>query len=430
MPKTTLLTDAKCRAAKPRVGADGKPTWNRISDGGNLYLFVTPAGSKSWQYRFRFKGKPDTMTLGTYPAVGLAEARKRRDEEARRLAAGINPKAAQREAEETARAQAEAERNTFAVVCSEWFKVKHASSVERTRITTLGRIEKHILPAIGDRPFSSLTTADLIAIIRPIENAGHLVQASRVGNILKQVSQYAFDAGISSSDIGATLMRLIRKPAAGSEKHFPAVTTWEGLVDVLRHVYAYAENMNNGLSRQMRAALKLSPLIPQRSIELMGARWDEIDMDSGVWTLPVERQGKTHMELKVPLSSQARDILAELHRFRTTNFVFASGSKGGHLCGESVNKSMHAAGVPKGEHSLHGYRAAFGTLAESAGIPRSLIEGNIGHKPDSKVFRAYHRGDLLEQRRLVAQWWSDTCFALMNGRDMPKIHLKGMSAFE
>ena len=163
------LSDTKIKALKPSKKA------YRVSDGGGLYLQVTPAGSKLWRYRFRFDGRQKQLSLGMYPDVSLAAARKHHQEARTLLADGIDP-AAQKQAEKGAG-------KTFKEVAGAWHKRQRSQWTPGHAETVWGRLEKNVHAWIGDVPINDLTAAQRLAVLRRIESRGALEVARRVCRI-------------------------------------------------------------------------------------------------------------------------------------------------------------------------------------------------------------------------------------------------------
>ena len=184
----TSLSDAKARNAKPRI----KPF--KIADGEGLFLLVTPSGGKYWRLKYFFGGKEKLLALGVYPEVNLAEARERRAQARKVLAAGNDPGEAKKEGKRQATLK---NANTFEVVAREWFEKRKHEWAPITAEVALGRLEAHIIPKLGPRPISGIAAAEVLAMLRAVEDRGTLETARRVMNISGQIFMYAIATKLS-----------------------------------------------------------------------------------------------------------------------------------------------------------------------------------------------------------------------------------------
>ena len=171
------LTDAAIRAAKP-----GDETI-KVFDGGGLYLEVAPTGGRWWRLKYRFAGKERRISLGVYPAVGLREARKRRDDAKERLAQGIDPSAHKQAEKEAAKRQQESAAQTFKAVALLWWESYGPTLAERTRDRTQRYLDQDLLPALGDKPVASIMPADLLAVAASAEKRGASNTAHKIMTI-------------------------------------------------------------------------------------------------------------------------------------------------------------------------------------------------------------------------------------------------------
>jgi len=181
------LTDTGVRKAK------AKDTAYRLSDGGGLYLWITPAGGKLWRWKYRRECKEKLMSLGKYPDVPLSLARDRHAEARKLLASGVDPMA-QRKAEKAAA------ENSFQSVSLRWLEhwrhgksPRHADYVKR-------RMEADILPNLGARPIAEIEAPEMVAMTKAIEQRGARDIAKRALETTGQVFRYAIASALSRSD--------------------------------------------------------------------------------------------------------------------------------------------------------------------------------------------------------------------------------------
>jgi len=159
----TCLSDAKARNATART----KPY--KIADGEGLFLLITPSGGKYWRLKYFFAGKEKLLALGVYPEVSLADARERRAQARKALAAGSDPGEIKREAK---RVLIQKHQNTFEVVAREWHTNRLAKWSPDHAKKILKRLETHVFPRIGPRPIADIATAELLSVMRKIEEHG------------------------------------------------------------------------------------------------------------------------------------------------------------------------------------------------------------------------------------------------------------------
>jgi Arm DNA-binding domain len=181
-----MLTDTKVRSAKPAA----KPV--KLFDERGLFLLVTATGGKWWRFKYRFGGKEKLLSLGTYPDVTLKEARERRDEARKLIAADIDPSVQRTILKAT---KAERAANSFEIVAREWYAKHSTGWVPSHGIRILRRLEADIFPWIGGRPVAEITASELLAVIRKIEARGALETAHRALANCGQVFRYGIATG-------------------------------------------------------------------------------------------------------------------------------------------------------------------------------------------------------------------------------------------
>ena len=285
------LTDTEIRRSKPAE----RPY--KLSDGGGLHLLVTPAGGKLWRWKYRFDGTEKLMTLGRYPDIALAEARERRDAARKKLANDIDPMA-ERMAEKTA--VKEATEHTFEKVAELWLEHWHGNKSVRHAATTRNRLKGNVYPILGARPIAEVEPMELVQLAKEIEARGASDMAKRILQIVGMVFRYSVAHGFSKRN-PATEIRPsdILKP---TRKTNMARIDAKELPALLRAIEVYE-------GRQLtRLAIKLMALTFVRTSELIGARWEEIEIEALRWSIP-----GTRMKMKtphiVPLSRQAVEVL-------------------------------------------------------------------------------------------------------------------------
>ncbi|MGZ0496684.1 tyrosine-type recombinase/integrase [Citrobacter freundii] len=396
------LTDIKVRSAKPQEKE------YTLVDGDGMFLLIHPNGSKYWRFRFRFGGNQHLMAFGVYPETSLADARQKRDESRKLVAAGIDP----REHKRAVKEEKAKEAITFESVAREWHATNNKWSEEHSR-RVLKSLEDNLFPAIGKRSIDSFSTRDLLVPIKVVEATGRLEVASRLQQRTNAIMRYAVQSGLIDYNPAQEMAGAV---ASSNRVHRPALDL-KRLPELLHRIDGYT-------GRQMtRLAVELTLLIFIRSSELRFARWSEIDFDTAMWTIPAEREaieGVKHSQRGskmrtphlVPLSHQALAILRQVHKLSgERDFVFVGDHNPRKPMSENtVNKALRVMGYDtKVEVCGHGFRTmACSSLIESGLWSRDAVERQMSHMERNSVRAAYiHKAEHLDERRLMLQWWAD-----------------------
>lgn len=393
------LTDVAIRKAKPAA----KPY--KLSDGGGLYLEISPAGGKWWRWKYRRPaiGKENRLSFGTYPEIGLADARARRDEARKLLAAAIDP-GERRKAAKAATAERSA--NSFAAVADELLVQRAKKLAPGSAIRERRLLEKDLAPHIGGLPVSDITAPVLLAALRKIEARGAVETAHRARTLAAQVFRYAIATGRAERNPAADLQGALAQPQG---EHFPSVTDPAQVAPLLRALHGY-----DGSAVAM-AALKLAPLVFVRPGELRRARWSEIDLDAAEWRFTASKTGTPHI---VPLAAQAVAILRDLYPLTGRGeYVFPSArGRGRPMSENTVNAALRRMGFDSDTMTGHGFRAMARTiLDEVLGFRPDYIEHQLAHAVRDPNGRAYNRTAHLPERRKMMQAWADYLDQLREG---------------
>jgi integrase len=387
------LSDVKVRSAKPEV------KHRKLFDGRGLFLLVTTGGGKWWRFKYRFGAKAKTLSLGVYPDVGLKEARERRDEARKLLAAGVDP-SVERKAERAAQA-AEMARgiNTFEMVAREWFGKYSPIWALGHAATVIRRLERDVFPWLGGRPVGETTAVEILEVLRRVEARGSLETAHRIKQICGQVFRYAIATGRALRDPSADLRGAL--PPV-KETHHAALTKPADVAALLGAINGYRGSF------VVRCALRLAPLVFVRPGELRKAEWVEIDLDGAVWRIPAERM-KLRQEHLVPLSQQAVEALRELRPLTGNGrYVFPSARTTARPMSENaITAALRRMGYEQGTMTAHGFRTTASTLLNELGWPADAIERQLAHAERDAVRGAYNRAEFLNHRRSMMQAWAD-----------------------
>jgi len=396
------LTDTTIRLAK------AGDTDRKLADEKGLYLLVTATGSKLWRLKYRIDGKEKKLALGAYPAVGLKEARAKRDEARKAAQSGSDPAIAKREARIAKRI---ANANTFAAIADEYIAKLEAEGRAAVTVGKTRWLLAKLSPALGTRPVAEITPHELLAVLRASERKGQRETARRLRSFASRVFRYAVATARATADPAQPLLGALVSPVA---KHHAAITDAVAFGGLLRAIEGYSGQSVT------RLALRFTPHVYQRPGEVRQAEWSEIDFDKAEWIIPAARmkQRKPH---RVPLSKQAVAILREAETLSGGGrFVFPKlGSPLKPMCENAINQALRRLGYGPDDMTAHGFRStASSLLNESGKWSPDAIERSLAHADGNQVRAAYHRGAHWPERVEMAQWWSDHLDTLREGAEI------------
>lgn len=253
------LTDTKVNKAKAKP--DGKD--NILADGGGLAIYVTAADGRYWRYTYRYEGRRQNLTIGSYPEIDIATARQQHMEARAQLARGINPSAHKRMMKAS---RTDITTNSFEAIAREWFERSKTSWSESHTVRTISYLERDVFPWIGKANINQVTPGDVIKIVQRVEARGAGDAARRVKQYILQVYKYAVTMELAERNPAADIDNgIILQPR--SKKHFAAITDPVKVGQLLRDMDAYQGSF------VVRCALQLSALVMLRPGELRAAEW-------------------------------------------------------------------------------------------------------------------------------------------------------------
>lgn len=396
------LTDRAIRNAKPGE----KP--RKLFDGGGLFLLLNPNGRAGWRLKYRYGGKEKQLSLGVYPDVGLAKARKRRAELKALLADGTDP-AEKRRAEKAARGGAE----SFEAVAREWFAKQKQGWAPSHASKIIGRLERDLFPWLGTHPVGAIKAPELLRVLRRVEARGAVETAHRELQIAGRVFRYAVATGRADADPAPSLRGSLTpwKP-----EHYAALTDPASVAELLRAMDAYQGTFAT------KCALQLLPLVFTRPGELRRAEWAQFDLEAAEWRYFVTKTKTDHI---VPLATQAVAILRALEPLTgTSRYVFPSPRSDTRPISENtLNAALSSMGYTKEKMRAHGFRAMARTLLDEAlGFRVDFIEHQLAHNVRDPLGRAYNRTKHLPERRDMMQAWADYLDTLKTGGNVVPLH--------
>jgi integrase len=395
MAAEKILTEASCKAAKPRSEL------YYLNDGAGLRMRIRPNGSRTWIFRYRLDSKEMSTGLGVYPAVSLLIARVKAQEARLNVEKGVNPSTAKMIAKTE---QISKGGNTFGLIAQEWLDHNKtdwsATHFERNE----GLIRRYLLPDLAKLPIESIKEPYLYTVIKKIYDKGTKVSAARTRSIAGQIFSYARATHRATGNPARDMSDnpYFKKPPV---KHFDALPKEQ----VPQLMAALNKNqVEQQLDIKTVCALKLALFTGLRDNSIRGALWSEIDLVQQMWTVPASRM-KSGKEFRLPLPTQAVDVLKILEALTykdSTSYLFPSTSKYGVLAENTLRLALHRLGF---KVTVHGMRSLITNVLNERGFNPDAIERQLDHKEPNKVRASYLRTDFMEERVQMMQWFADWC---------------------
>ncbi len=391
-----MLTDTKIKQVKPAA----KPI--KLTDGGGLYLEVTPAGGKLWRFRYRVDGKESMMSLGDYPRVSLADARRARDDARAHVKEGINPALARQQAKAAQRFE---NANTFEAVALEWYADKSPkwSKCHAHNVKTI--IDRDLLPKLGKLTVRSVTTPIVYSVLKKIEARQAPTRAILARQIVGGICKLAILTHRADYNVAEPLKGEIARSPVQHRKQLRDAD----LPDFLRRLEDYPGHQTTAI------AVKLLLLTVVRPGEICGARWDEFNFDRAEWVIPAKRM-KMKEEHVVPLARQALALLEQLKELtgHEQHLFPANGTKSAHMPTGTLRNAIVKLGYAD-RFNPHGARGTFSTACNEAGFRADVIEAQLAHAERDQVRASYNQAKYLPERRQMMQAYADRLDALKLG---------------
>jgi integrase len=393
------ITDLGAKRIAPgdKPVADGKITGLRLESG-------SAKGQGKWILRFvsPVTGKRRDMGLGAYPEVGIAAARAEGSAARQSIASGKDP-IEEREADRAARAGIakaitfeQAARQVHEAQKPGWKNSKHADQWINT-------LRDYAFPRIGNRKVGDLGPADFAEVLRPIW-LEKPETASRVKQRCHMVIKWCWAQQLVKANAVDVVDHLLPQQPGKRERttHQPSMP-WRDIPALVKGV------LHAGAANVTRALLEFVILTAARSGEARAMTWDEVDLEAKVWTVPANRM-KAKIIHRVPLSERAVEILAAQRALHPDADLVFPAPRGGVLSDMALTKFLRdqkAQSSDKGRvATAHGFRSSFRDWASENGYARDLAERALSHTISNQAEAAYHRTDLLEQRRVMMEAWA------------------------
>ncbi len=346
--------------------------------------------NKVFIFRFQWNKKPQTITIGEYRSIGIAEARGIALTYRNMVNKGIDPRSKNCDVEQA--------KITFGVVADQWFQKYKGTWKEFARNRHLKSLSRDILSII-DKPIDEITKADLLLTIKPHEDLGHHDVAHRLYSRLESIFEFALGASLTENYPFIGLKKaLIPRPKVINQ---PAINSSKA-----HEMMNVIEKTNS--TKIVKLYMELLAHMFTRPKELREAKWNEFDLQKAEWNIPAERM-KMGLPHWIPLTSHVLSLLKELRLITGfTPYLFSSPAlkKFQPISETSVRKLLHNAGF-KNKHTAHGFRSlASSVLHAESHFRADAIEAQLAHKIQG-VRGIYMRADFKTERRALMDWYSN-----------------------
>jgi integrase len=379
------FTDRSIAALRPK--AERYERW----EGGGFGIRVSPRGAKAWVWVYHFKGRPRRLTLGSYPAMCLADARAKLAEAQKLLSNGDDPgdrEVQRRKADRVA----ETVQDLVEAYLEKWARPRKRSVAEDERI-----LKKDVLPPWGRRKAKEIARRDVIELLDRIVDRGSPIAANRTLAVVRRIFGWALSRDIVTANPCAAVK------APGKENRRDRILN----LDEIAALWHALDTTKLPISASIRLALKLQLTTAQRKGEVINAEWKEFDFDESIWTIPGER-AKNGMTHRVPLSPISLVVLDQVTSAKDGGgrWLFTSPRRDGPITGAAVDHAMRhnrdALGI--GEVTPHDLRRTAASHMTSIGINRLVVSKLLNHA-EPGVTAVYDRHSYDAEKRAALDAW-------------------------
>lgn len=382
------LTARQIDTAKP------KDKSYKLADSGGLFLSVSVTGSKSWRMKYRINGKEKLLTIGLYPAITLADARKAREAAKELLAKGIDP--SQKKKSDRIESLIAAD-DTFKAIAIEWYESKKNVWSPKYGDEILRMFESDIFPFIGGMPITEIKPLMLLDVLRRFEKRGALERGSKARRRCGEVFRYAVVTGRTAYNPAPDLASAM---TANQSEHYPFLQGDE----IKAFNEALASYSGNILSKIATQLLELTGL---RTVELRMTEWSFINFEEKTWEIPKEimKRRKPHL---VPMSRQVIALLKQLQPISGAGrFILPGRSDRSKPISENTILGVIRRIGFDGRASGHGFRHQMSTILNENKFPADYIERQLAHVSKDKIRGIYNHAQWLPERAEMMQWYAD-----------------------
>ena len=407
MAAEKLLTEATCKAAKPKVKL------YYLNDGAGLRLRIRPDGSRTWIYRYRLAGKEMSSGLGAYPKVTLQIARAKIEEARQHVSKGNNPSTANRVAKANQITKGE---TTFGAIAREWMAHNQPGWSSHYYERNTGLLKRYLLPDLERLPIDSIREAYLYTIIKAVYDRGTKESARRARGIAAQIFTFAKATHRGSVNPARDMADnpYFKKPQV---KHFSALPQ-DKVGDLIKALNV--TGMKQKLDIKTVCALRIALYTGLRDNSIRGAQWSEIDFKNATWTIPSTRM-KSGREHQVSLPSQAISALLSIKSLTYSgddSYIFPGRGKHKIMSENTLRLALHRLGFIV---TAHGLRSLITDVLNENGFNPDAIERQLDHAEKNKIRRAYLRSNFMDERIQMMQWFADWCDAKAKGKSLNSV---------
>tara|TARA_R110002051_G_scaffold303631_1_gene372616 strand:+ start:205 stop:1446 length:1242 start_codon:yes stop_codon:yes gene_type:complete len=362
---------------------------DKHSDGNGLQLWVRYTGVKSWLSAYRWQGKQQTLTIGTYPVMSLQDARQRNIEIKRLIANGVNPKDHKK-----AQQASQDGSNIFDNIAQSWYSERKTHLKESTFTRNYSAYMRDVKPSIGKKNINDITAPDVLAIGKSIESRGANEMARRTIREVGQIFKHAIRNGLATYNPAIDLAEAI-KPHKTTNHHR---ITSQQLPKLLTDINAYQGDV------LVKLGLWFVCYTFVRTNELRFMEWSEIDYKQGLWRIPEDKMKAKRLHI-VPLAPQAMAILEQIKELGFSDqYVFFNTSTHKPYSQSAFINALWNMDY-KGKMTVHGFRGLASTTLHEKEFMHEAIELQLAHDRENKISAAYNGAQhLLYRIDMMNQW--------------------------
>lgn len=384
------LTDSQIKRLKPSdTCTPSRP--DKYSDGNNLRLWVRSTGSKVWVSDYKYADKRQSLTIGKYPAMSLADARQRNQQIKDLIAQGINPK------QDKKRLQADTDgTKTFDALAQRWHKERKPHIAPTTHSRDYSQYQRDIKPTIGHLNIDEITAPDILAIGKAVEARGATDMARRVIRQTGQIFKQAIREGLITHNPANDLTEALQPHKV---KHHSRITSQQ-LPKLLRDIDAYGGDILVKLGFWFMCYTFV------RTQELRLMEWSEVDYKAKIWRIPAEKMKMDRPHL-VPLAPQTMKILQEIKAMGFSDkYVFFNTTTRKPYSTNAFITALWRMGY-KGRMTGHGFRGLASTTLHEQEFMHEAIELQLAHEKENKISKAYNGAQHLPYRTDMMHQWAN-----------------------
>lgn len=371
-----------------------------LRDGEGLVIAITTEGKKRWRLKYRFNNKENTIALGEYPDMSLADARKEKEKYREMITNGQDPSLYKKHQKHINEVKRE---NTFEAVATSY--MEHHDGLNENYAKRIKRaLERDFFPFLTNRNVDDIKPLEMLEIIKRIEQRGAVESSHRLFNLIDRIYRYAVTLGRAERNIMTDIDKNLALKAH-KHKNLPHLTDVTEFKILLKLIEDYKGDFAT------KQALRLAPYIFARPFNIRYAEWNEFDIENKIWKIPAEKM-KMKLTHIVPLTDSMIQILKETEPFsrHRSRYVFPSPTNTQRTVSENtLGFALKRMGY-NGQMTLHGFRHTASTLLHENmhkhGVHSDAIEMQMAHN-DGSVRGIYNHAQYMEERVKLMKWWSD-----------------------